>query len=731
MHKVFKIVLATLAWLTINFYSQAQLPFPLPATQAGTNFGKYLQRTMSLLESSTPQKRNTVKIVVYGQSISEQAWSDTVKRMLTTRYPYANIQMVNRSIGAHSSQLLKKPMYFDINTFYPDLVIFHVYGSHYDLDSIMNNIRRNTVAEVLFQNSHVTKNDSASSSWENTYGYTHIPNIAKKYGLEFADIRTPWYQYVRDNNLKANDLTSDGTHLNTRGNFLMARLVERYLVRKPQFVADSLETVKTYYVGTDIDWENGKLTLPFKGNKVDIIADVFTGSGVGTASISIDGISPSMHPGVVMFTRPSVPYDLTWKNGWPWNVGGPIRISNFVPLLDETWTLTITGYTQNGSNRTVNFSVGGSKTGFDGSGTVSYSGNTPSGTKFVSNSKRVVINGDDWFTYLSISNPYNVGHKISWEARKFYTNTFTPPLTVNPAIETQITVAQNLKNIGHKLEIVADNGVSTSIKAIRVYYPPSLRPKTNPQLESSINNTTTVCKEIGVDLTKTFTDKNDVSGEVLYFPAGIEQIAIGNPKKITQSGVYRIRKSAYATTTTSDLLVTVTAIRCFPGTKIAKPDTACAGAAFDLYTIITDTADVAVEYMAYTTTLPGSAIEDMTAVPVPGKYYIKATSEHGYSTTDSVSILAKECVVSIPSSVNTQHIDNNLVKIYPNPATTEVYFQTDSPLEVVVKDALGVVQISKSIYHSQYIQLQNLSKGIYIVEIYQGKTKSIQKLVVE
>jgi hypothetical protein len=84
---------------------------------------------MHLLATSTPAKRNTVKILVYGQSISKQEWWLDVKKNLIGKYPNADLIIENRSIGGFSSYQLRKPMVFDLIPFYPDLVLFHVYGS--------------------------------------------------------------------------------------------------------------------------------------------------------------------------------------------------------------------------------------------------------------------------------------------------------------------------------------------------------------------------------------------------------------------------------------------------------------------------------------------------------------------------------------------------------------------------------------------------------------------------
>jgi hypothetical protein len=107
--------------------------FPAPRWLGDTNKrGHGIQRTTTLLATSTPTKRNTVRILFYGQSITEQNWWQAVADDLRRRFPHANLIIENRALGGHSSQLLVKTAEADLYPFYPDLLIFHVFGSHLD-----------------------------------------------------------------------------------------------------------------------------------------------------------------------------------------------------------------------------------------------------------------------------------------------------------------------------------------------------------------------------------------------------------------------------------------------------------------------------------------------------------------------------------------------------------------------------------------------------------------------
>ena len=86
--------------------------FPDPA-----GWGKNIQRTMRLLATSTPEHRNTVRILFYGQSITEQGWSRLVEEDLRKRFPHANLIIENRALGGFSSQLLVKTAETDLYPF--------------------------------------------------------------------------------------------------------------------------------------------------------------------------------------------------------------------------------------------------------------------------------------------------------------------------------------------------------------------------------------------------------------------------------------------------------------------------------------------------------------------------------------------------------------------------------------------------------------------------------------
>ena len=510
-------LLGLLAAATGRLQAQAPAAYPPPKNVGDpAQLGLSIQRTMALLASSTPQHRNTVRILFYGQSITEQDWWHDVAADLKQRFPNADLHIENRALGGFSSQLLVKTAEADLYPFYPDLMIFHVYGAHNDYEDIIRRTRERTTAEVLIQTDHVTKDEDLNEEtdpaklrpdgkiWNSFMNYLHLPTVAKKYGCGLVDQRNLWKQYLRDYHVPAAQLLKDGVHQNAYGNYLMSELVKAYLVRRKDTPIDPMncDTVHTYTIGKDAHWKNGKLMLPFEGNRVDLIAgdvkaknqnkdkdkkqDKNNASGAERASgaeVRIDGKIPSTIPQLYQFTpalsTPGSKWPVILKLGWE------------KPLLLEEWTLDVTKDPVD--PKLFTFTLSGSKTGADGEGR--------SDQRFVSKSGRIVIEPKDWNVEYSLALPgiKPVPDKlmVHWKVVPYYRDTFSASgesddksdnksgnkadnksdKSADKTMETVVTVAQGLVNGKHTLEI--SGNPSTPLTAIRIYRPPvaSTEPK--------------------------------------------------------------------------------------------------------------------------------------------------------------------------------------------------------------------------------------------------------------
>ena len=432
---------------------------PLKSPGDTSTRGAALQRTMSLLNSSAIERRNEVRILFYGQSITEQVWWQAVAEDLKKRFPFARIVAENRAIGGHSSQLLIKTAEADLYPFRPDLVIFHVYGAHDKYEDIIRRIRERTTAEVLMQTDHMAAKDAMDEptdaaqlkpdKWNPWMNYAFLPATAKKYGCELLPQRDLWKTYLRENKLEPRDLLKDDVHLNDHGNFLMAEIVKTALVKLKTEPTDAAKSMVRDQTLTAASWQDGRLTVAFEGNRVDgIFGGAVTGHDSSETVITIDGKPPGDFRQLYTFTR-TVGFAGT---SWPCLLRiqrGPAQ------LQEEDWTITLANASDD--YQTFIFSLTGSKTGPDGIGSA--------GKKFVSKSGRIVIEPDDWnlqFCRKALARRLSDGFQITWKSIPLW----------NTKLTGDGPLLQGLPNGQHTLVLTGPALQKAGLSALRIYRPP-------------------------------------------------------------------------------------------------------------------------------------------------------------------------------------------------------------------------------------------------------------------
>ncbi len=442
----------------------------LAETSRAARAGAGVQRTMQWLHTSTPEHPNTVRILIYGQSISKQSWWLDVADNLNSRFPSANVLIENRAIGGFDSSRLIRTAEHDLYSFYPDLLLFHVYGSEEDYESIIARLRAQTTAEIMLISDHITWLPSGTSEdsfdelkrfqWHNQHSLEWLPAIADKYGCELLELRAPWTAYLTENSLEPQDLLKDQVHLNERGSELMASLIEKRLTYDPSLSpalpATTVQFQKTF---PPSQWRDGKFEATFEGNRVTAFLHQSAASSP-KVEFFIDGQRPSQYPDSYAVTRSSNTVGVEWP--------AILQVGHQNPLLLEEWKAVITEIDDRAEAFT--FTVFGSLSGFDGSGR--------SDQPFVSNSGRVVIQPQDWWLanaqrFSEVPTPE--GFQITWEveplfADGYFSSGINP--APNPAALTEILVSQHLDNGSHTLEIVTDS--PDLVAEIRTDHPPSL-----------------------------------------------------------------------------------------------------------------------------------------------------------------------------------------------------------------------------------------------------------------
>ncbi len=490
---VFLAVLLLCSYSGITAENEDTLPARLQYIRPAENealFGARIQRTMTLLATSTESRRNPVSILFWGQSIVRQDWTSLVIEDLQRRFPYANITWENRAIGGFTAPALVRTSVHDLYPVYPDLVVFHVYDGEKngELERIISNIRRYTTAEILVYTHHVAQfADVGTEEFQKRYNGAEdsaalMRHLAQKYNCELADVREEWKQFVAEQNIEYRDLLKDGIHLNDAGVSLMAALISRHFIFNPLFPNNWADTVRTFEAARMLDegpadeiilsgdgWKREgatvigsskkeRLKLTFEGNRVDIITGIADSATLGTARVLIDGKSPSEFPELAEFTRTTTPLK-SWMPAIK-------RVGHRKKLLLEDWTLRLIENNEDASEFT--YEVIGSKTGHDGYGS--------SKELFVSKSGRVVIEPRDFMINPWTENYFKVHHEpgfeVTWSVQPLYKDTYTPTVLESDGNIEMVTVAKLLPKGKHTIEIIPNGDGPVPIRGIRTHNPP-------------------------------------------------------------------------------------------------------------------------------------------------------------------------------------------------------------------------------------------------------------------
>jgi hypothetical protein len=415
---------------------------------------------MRLLATSTPENRRRVRILFYGQSITGTRYSSVVEKWLREEFPHADLEVVNRALGGYAAHQLWRPAENDLYPFYPDLLIFHVYGGREHYEQIIANTRRRTAAEVMLVGNHWKRNSIEDGELPPKPGQNEgeqmLRDLAEKYACEFVPVYEPWYRYLHQHDLLPGDLVRDNVHLNEHGKWLEAQLIQRQMVNRPDLQTESEDLATDLRIGEDVDWKDGKLEIEFEGNRVDLVSRTRVGTCNGAGlRVRVDGRKPSEFPELYAHTRTT---SLVKPHEWP--VVARVDAES-MPVV-ERWRAEILAVAP--KKPEVRFKVTGSVTGEDGEGT--------SREDFVSRSGRVRIDAQDWAIYENRQESYEPGMAFYWECVPMHVDIYRPPITLDDLRESTVRLLQGLPNGKHRLELTVEGGaMPPPVCAVRVYKP--------------------------------------------------------------------------------------------------------------------------------------------------------------------------------------------------------------------------------------------------------------------
>jgi hypothetical protein len=358
-----------------------------------------VSRSLDIIRTSMPANRKVLKVLFYGQSFTGSGWDRAVVEHWHKRYPNTVFVVENRALGGFASPALLRTTEQDIAAFYPDLIIFHVYGNHHAYEQIIHLFRSKTAADIIVQTDHSAELPDPpcreglrmtlhqqpgcagliwlkQRNWYDEMSYHIIPRIAKEYALAVEPQRTWWRDYLLETDSDPQDFFADGVHLNEKGKALIARFFNRYFDQLVEHVsAREKDNINSIAANTAAD-RNGHETLHFDGTRLELISStrLFT-----RLDIRVDGESQDDLDGCYRVTRAS---SIETVPEWPMVRRIELRHNH----IAEDWTATLTQISPDQKN--FAFTVRASKTGDEGAGDSSHD--------FMSRSGRLNIAAEDW-----------------------------------------------------------------------------------------------------------------------------------------------------------------------------------------------------------------------------------------------------------------------------------------------------------------------------------------------
>ncbi len=382
-----------------------------------------LARSLEIIRTSTPANRKVLKVLFYGQSITASGWHNTVVAHWHQRYPNTIFVVQNRALGGFSSQLLERTTAQDIAAFYPDLIVFHVYGDHRAYERILRMFRSQTAADVILQTDHgevmpdppcveglrltLQRNPGCAGMlwvhqrlWHDEMSYHTIPALAKKYGMAVEPQRQWWRDYLLRTHVAPNSLLVDGLHPNEKGKELIAEFFNQYFDHLVEHWDGEVEHNVSSIFPNAVHRTGEQETVHFEGDRLEILSN----KPLTVWSVaSIDGVAPMDLDGCYQVTRSS---SIGSVPEWP----AVRRITLVRNHTAEDWTATLTNISSD--EKSFDFVMKGSATGDEGSGSSLHD--------FVSKSGTLRIDGQDWM----LGSAYQLKHiqhrtpfEVNWSVR--------------------------------------------------------------------------------------------------------------------------------------------------------------------------------------------------------------------------------------------------------------------------------------------------------------------------
>ncbi len=437
-----------------------------------------IARSLEIIRTSTPQNPKVLKVLFYGQSITRSGWDKTVIEHWHQKYPNTVFVVQNRALGGFASTALERTTEQDIAAFYPDLIIFHVYGDHRAYERIIRFFRSETAADIIVQTDHGEKLPdppcteglqltlhrlpgctgllwARQRNWYDEMSYHKIPGFAKKYGLALEPQRAWWRAYLLRTHVDPKSMLEDDIHPNDKGKELIAAFFNQYFDNLVENWDGQVEHHVVSIPRNVPEHANAQETVDFEGNRLELISNKPLSVW---PIVMIDGKSANDFDSCYQVTRAS---SLGTVPDWP----ALRRITLRHDHVAEDWTAMVTQISTD--QRSFAFVVKASKRGDQGSG--------DSAHDFVAKSGQLSIEAQDWMIERAFDSkhiPLQAPFEVHWSVNNVCDGEPEVIDRGDGTVQYRYVLGTGLANERHTVTIASPPNDLPDVTEFRAYDPP-------------------------------------------------------------------------------------------------------------------------------------------------------------------------------------------------------------------------------------------------------------------